>query len=119
MSQEEKRRELDTLRQNLTYKTNEYKGLCMAVPPLEKAYQEAKATESLKLRAEGENVGMIDKTIRGRKNVSDLRFDRDIAIAQRDACRMSIKALEVSINALQTEINSEMKEFEMSGQFQT
>ena len=119
MTQEDKRKELNVLRQNLSLKANEYRNLTVAVPPLERAYQEIKAIESLKLRAEGENVGMIDKTIRGRKGVSDLRFDRDIAVAQRDACRMSIKALEVSINALQTQIQSELREHELAGRFET
>ena len=119
MSQAERRKELDTLRRNLSIKSNEFKDYCMAVPPLERAYQEAKATESLKLRASGENVGMIDKTIRGRKGVSDLRFDRDLAIAQREACKMAIKSIESSINALQTAIKSEDKEHEMAGRFET
>ena len=113
-----KRDELASLRNNLTLKTNEYGKLVLDVPPFERAYQEAMATEVFRMRADGVPIGVIDKTIRGKKPVSDLRFDRDLKRAMRDACKETIKAIQSSINALQTEINSEIKEHELAGSWQ-
>lgn len=63
--------------------------------------------EALKLRAQGEAIGMIDKTIYGIEEVAKKRLDRDIAETMYDTCKESINVLKLKIRILDAQISRE------------
>lgn len=63
--------------------------------------------EALKLREQGEAIGMIDKTVYGIPEVAKKRLDRDIAETMYDTCKESINVLKLKIRILDAQINRE------------
>ena len=63
--------------------------------------------EALKLRAQGEAIGMIDKTVYGIEEVAKKRLDRDIAETMYDTCKESINVLKLKIRILDAQISRE------------
>ena len=63
--------------------------------------------EALKLRSQGEAIGMIDKTVYGIEEVAKKRLDRDIAETMYDTCKESINVLKLKIRILDAQISRE------------
>lgn len=63
--------------------------------------------EALKLRAQGEAIGMIDKTVYGIEEVAKKRLERDIAETMYDTCKESINVLKLKIRILDAQISRE------------
>ena len=63
--------------------------------------------EALKLRSQGEAIGMIDKTVYGIEEVAKKRLDKDIAETMYDTCKESINVLKLKIRILDAQISRE------------
>lgn len=63
--------------------------------------------EALKLRSQGEAIGMIDKVVYGVEEVANKRLDRDIAETMYDTCKESINVLKLKIRILDAQISRE------------
>lgn len=63
--------------------------------------------EALKMRANGEAVGMIDKTVYGIPEVAEKRLKRDIAETMYDTARESINTLKLKIRIIDAQISRE------------
>ena len=73
----------------------------------ERAYKVHLRREVLKLRDEGQAVGIIEKTCHGIPSVADLRFKRDVAEAVYTANLESINALKLQIRILENQLDRE------------
>ena len=63
--------------------------------------------ECLKLRSEGEAIGMIDKTCYGVPAVAEARFKRDVAETVYKANFEAINSLKLQMRLLEAQINRE------------
>lgn len=63
--------------------------------------------EALKLRSQGEAIGMINMTVYGIEEVAKKRLDRDIAETMYDTCKESINVLKLKIRILDAQISRE------------
>jgi hypothetical protein len=66
----------------------------------ERDYRKEFAIVSMRLKGEGKPATLIENLTRG--ELSELRYKRDLAEYQWNACRESLKAQESQINALQS-----------------
>ena len=66
----------------------------------EMKYIKELAAEKMRLRTEGMSVGLIDDIAKG--NISETKFERDLAEARYTAGRDRIKAIAAELNALQS-----------------
>lgn len=73
----------------------------------EKDYKILLRQECLKLRADGEAIGMIDKTCYGIPNVADARFKRDVAEAVYKANLEAINSIKLQLRLIEGQINRE------------
>ena len=94
-------------------KINEYEGLLNdAVPEFkkrglhkaqtEKEYRIALAKEFLRLRAEGEKVTIMGDLARGKEEIAELKFQRDIAETLYDSAKEAIMIYKKQIDTLMT-----------------
>ena len=80
----------------LTQKNDEYIELSEKRAQAERAYSMAVAKETLKQKAEGQSITIIDKVVKG--NVADLKYELDVAEGVLKACLNSIKAITIGID---------------------
>ena len=73
----------------------------------ERDYKIRLRQEALKLRKNGEAIGMIDKTVYGIPEVAELRFNRDVAKTMYDVSQESINTLKLKIRVLNEQIGRE------------
>lgn len=73
----------------------------------ERDYKVCLRQEALKMRKNGEAIGMIDKTVYGIPEVADLRFKRDIAETMYKVSQESINTLKLKIRVLDAQISRE------------
>ena len=87
-----------TVQQRLANASKEIFRLAIEKAEKERDYRVAMSQEMLKLKSEGMAVGMINEVARG--NVSELKFQRDVAEALFVAARESISALQTEASIL-------------------
>lgn len=68
----------------------------------EKEYRVALAKKLVELREEGVAVGLIGDLARGDKELSDLKYNRDVASETFTAGRDALKAIQSELSALQS-----------------
>ena len=93
----------------LTQKNEEYVELSEKRAQAERAYSIAVAKETLKQKAEGQSITIIDKVVKG--SVADLKYTLDASEGVLKACLNSIKALTIAIDtyrSLLTWLRAEM-----------
>lgn len=73
----------------------------------EKEYKITLRQEALKLRTNGEAIGMIDKTIYGVPEVAELRFKRDVAETVYQANKEAINVLKLQIRIMEAQLQRE------------
>ena len=73
----------------------------------EKDYKILLRTECLKLRSEGEAIGMIDKTCYGIPSVAEARFKRDVAETVYKANLEAINSIKLQLRLIEGQINRE------------
>lgn len=73
----------------------------------ERDYKIILRKECLKLRAEGEAIGMIDKTCYGIPSVADARFKRDVAETVYTANKEAINSIKLQLRLLEGQIQRE------------
>lgn len=73
----------------------------------ERDYKIALREEALRMRSNGEAIGIIDKTVYGVKEVADKRFKRDVAETMYETSKESINALKLKIRILNEQIQRE------------
>jgi hypothetical protein len=73
----------------------------------ERDYKIILRKECLKLRSEGEAIGMIDKTCYGIPSVADARFKRDVAEAVYKANQEAINSIKLQLRLLEGQIQRE------------
>jgi len=80
----------------LTQKNDEYIDLSEKRAQAERAYSVAVSKETLRQKADGQSITIIDKVVKG--SVADLKYDLDVAEGVLKACLNSIKALTIAID---------------------
>lgn len=73
----------------------------------ERDYKIILRKECLKLRSEGEAIGMIDKTCYGIPSVADARFKRDVAETVYTANKEAINSIKLQLRLLEGQIQRE------------
>ena len=73
----------------------------------ERDYKVLLRQEVLKLRSEGEAIGVITLTCYGIPSVAEARFKRDVAQTIYEANREAINTLKLQIRLIQTQIDKE------------
>jgi len=73
----------------------------------ERAYQLKKAEKALKLRDEGMPVGLIEMTIKGDKEVADLRFKYQVAEITYDANKEAVQSTKLQLRLIENQIQRE------------
>lgn len=73
----------------------------------EKDYKILLRQECLKLRADGEAIGMIDKTCYGIPSVAEARFKRDVAEAVYTANKEAINSIKLQLRLIEGQIQRE------------
>ena len=73
----------------------------------ERNYKICLREHALKLRSNGEAIGMIDKTVYGIPEVAELRFKRDVSKTMYDVSQESINTLKLKIRVLNEQIGRE------------
>ena len=73
----------------------------------EKDYKILLRKECLKLRSEGEAIGMIDKICYGIPSVADARFKRDVAKEVLIANKEAINSIKLQLRLIEGQINRE------------
>ncbi len=73
----------------------------------EKDYKILLRTECLKLRADGEAIGMIDKTCYGIPSVAEARFKRDVAETVYKANLEAINSIKLQLRLIEGQIQRE------------
>ena len=93
-------RELYHGSKRLEESSKEIFNLAKAMVEKERDYRKALAVEKIRLRDEGMAVSMIDDVARG--NLTDLRFERDLARETYIAAKEAMKAIQAQLSALQS-----------------
>ena len=99
--------ELNDLCNKLTVSGHQMKKYGLEKAEAEHDYKIALRQESLKLRSNGEAIGMIDKTVYGVPEVADKRFKRDVAETMYETSKESINALKLKIRILNEQLSRE------------
>ena len=99
--------ELMRLDRQLTASIKALKANGVKAAQSESDYQVAKATEALLLKDSGMSVGLIDLTVRGRRNVAEKRLQRDIDKVTYQANLEHINAVKLQIRVLDAQIERE------------
>ena len=73
----------------------------------ERNYKIKLREEALRMRSNGEAIGMIDKTVYGIPEVAELRFKRDVAETMYKVSQESINTLKLKIRVLDAQIQRE------------
>lgn len=73
----------------------------------ERDYKIILRKECLKLRSEGEAIGMIDKTCYGIPSVADARFKRDVAETVYTANKEAINSIKLQLRLIEGQIQRE------------
>lgn len=73
----------------------------------EQAYKVAAAELTLRLRAQGLPVTIIDTLVKGDPYVSDLRFKRDCSKVLHDNAQEEINAIKLSMRIVEAQMNRE------------
>jgi len=73
----------------------------------ERDYKMKLRQEALRLRSDGEAIGMIDKCVYGVPEVAQARFERDVAEAVYKANLESIQATKLKIKVLENQYDKE------------
>ena len=99
--------ELNELCNKLTITGDQMKRYGKEKAQAEHDYKIILRQEALRMRSNGEAVGMIDKTVYGIPEVAKKRLDRDIAETMYDTCKESINVLKLKIRILDAQISRE------------
>lgn len=96
----------------LEYSVKQLRVLGTALAESERDYKVLLRQEVLKLRDEGQAVGIIEKICYGIPSVAEARFKRDVAEAVYNACQESINSLKLQMRIIEGQIQ---REYGMSG----
>ena len=73
----------------------------------ERAYSLKKAETALRLRDEGMPVGMIEMTVKGDKEVAELKFKLRIAEITYDANKEAVQAIKLQLRLIENQLQRE------------
>ena len=94
---------IHNLQQEMANKRKELEHYAKQYAQKEKEYQIALNKKTLKLKYhDKEQVGIIDKIVKGSDEVSDAKFERDNADAQYKACKASLESMRAEMSGLQS-----------------
>lgn len=96
----------------LEFSVKQLRVLGTALAESERDYKVLLRQEVLKLRDEGQAVGIIEKICYGIPSVAEARFKRDVAEAVYNACQESINSLKLQMRIIEGQIQ---REYGMSG----
>ena len=99
--------ELQSKTQQLNYSIKELRKNGTAYALAEKEYKVLLRTEILKLRDEGQAVGIIDKICFGIPSVAEARFKRDCALTLYEANKEAIQSLKLQMRLIENQIGRE------------
>lgn len=91
----------------LEYSVKQLRVLGTALAESERDYKVLLRQEVLKLRDEGQAVGIIEKICYGIPSVAEARFKRDVAEAVYNACQESINSLKLQMRIIEGQIQRE------------
>lgn len=99
--------EMETLREQLSLSIRKLRETGTAYAEAERAYKVRLRQEVLRMRDEGEAIGVISLTCYGIDEVADLRFQRDVAKTVYEANQEAINSLKLQIRIVQSNIERE------------
>jgi len=99
--------EMETLREQLSLSIKKLRETGTAYAEAERAYKVRLRQEVLRMRDEGEAIGVISLTCYGIDEVADLRFQRDVAKTVYEANQEAINSLKLQIRIVQSNIERE------------
>lgn len=99
--------ELNTLTSQLNVSVKQLRTSGTAYAQAEKDYKVLLRQECLKLRDEGQAVGMIDKICYGIPSVAEARFKRDVAETVYKANQEAINSTKLQLRLIEGQINRE------------
>ena len=99
--------ELNELCNKLTITGDQMKRYGKEKAQAEHDYKICLRQKALKLRSQGEAIGMINMTVYGIEEVAKKRLERDIAETMYDTCKESINVLKLKIRILDAQISRE------------
>lgn len=99
--------ELQRKTAQLDYSIKELRKNGTAYAEAEKTYKMLLREEVLKLRGEGQAVGVIEKICLGIPSVAEARFQRDIAQAIYTANQEAIQSIKLQLRLLENQIGRE------------
>lgn len=91
----------------LEYSVKQLRKTGTAFAEAERDYKVLLRQEVLKLRDEGQAVGIIDKICYGIPSVAEARFKRDTAEVVYNACQEAINSLKLQIRIIEGQISRE------------
>lgn len=91
----------------LEYSVKQLRVLGTALAESERDYKVLLRQEVLKLRDEGQAVGIIEKICYGIPSVAEARFKRDVAEAVYNACQESINSLKLQMRIIENQLDRE------------
>lgn len=91
----------------LEYSVKQLRTLGSAYASSERDYKVLLRQEVLKMREEGQAVGIIELTCYGIPSVAEARFKRDAAEAVYDACKEAIQSLKLQIRIIEGQLARE------------
>ena len=99
--------EMEKLREQLSLSIKKLRETGTAYAEAERAYKIRLRQEVLRMRDEGEAIGVISLTCYGIDEVADLRFQRDVAKTVYEANQEAINSLKLQIRIVQSNIERE------------
>lgn len=99
--------EMEKLREQLSLSIRKLRETGTAYAEAERAYKIRLRQEVLRMRDEGEAIGVISLTCYGIDEVADLRFQRDVAKTVYEANQEAINSLKLQIRIVQSNIERE------------
>ena len=99
--------EIDLRQRELDIAVRSLRKTATAYANAERNYKKALRQKALELRDGGMPVTLIDKVIYGEEEVSNLRFDRDVAEAVYKANQESINVLKLNLRILEGTLQRE------------
>lgn len=91
----------------LEYSVKQLRVLGTALAESERDYKVLLRQEVLRLRDEGQAVGIIEKICYGIPSVAEARFKRDVAEAVYNACQESINSLKLQMRIIENQLDRE------------
>ena len=99
--------ELNQKTAQLNYSIKELRKNGTAYAEAERDYKVALRTEVLKLRDEGQAVGIIDKICYGIPSIAEARFKRDVALTVYEANKEAIQSIKLQLRLIENQISRE------------